>query len=180
MVADNVLENAEPSSTDPRLPPAVDHETEPLVVVIVKLLDAELPKVSEAVMEKVTSVSDPTSGAVPDISPVEVLRLKPLGNEPEVTLYEIVPAVVVVAETVIENASPSSTSPKLPPAVTHDTEPLVTVIVKLLDAELPKVSVAVMEKVTSVFAPTSGDVPVIAPVELSRLNPLGNDPVVTA
>lgn len=180
MVADNVLENAEPSSTDPRLPPAVDHETDPLVTVIKKFLVAEFPNVSDAVSVKLDSVSDPTSLAVPVIAPVEVLRLNPLGNEPEVTLYEIVPSVVVVAETVIENASPSSTSPKLPPAVDHETDPLVVVIVKLLDAELPKVSEAVIEKVTSVSDPTAGAVPDISPVELLRLNPLGNDPVVTA
>ena len=151
-----------------------------LVTVIVKSLVAELPNVSDAVKVKLDSVSEPTAGAVPVIAPVEPLRLNPPGKLPEVTLYEIVPAVVVVADTVLENADPSFAEPRLPPAVTQDTEPLVVVIVKLLDAELPKVSVAVMEKVTSVSEPTAGAVPVIAPVELLRLNPLGNDPVVTA
>ena len=92
-----------------------------------------------------------TLGAVPVIAPVEVFKLKPDGNDPDVIAYVIAPPSGSVAAADKLTASPSTTLPQLPAAFVKAGIPLYeTAFVAV--AVPPLVFVNTISYVPAVFA----------------------------
>jgi len=115
-------------------------------------------------------VEAPRVLGVPVIAPVEVLRVKPAGREPlMLNVYGGVPPPAVSAD---EYATP--TCPVLAGQVKVNCAGAMVMLQLMVTVATPLESVTVAEKLD---VPAVVGVPVMAPVEVLRVKPAGNDPL---
>ena len=133
------------------------------------------PFVSVTVTVKVVVVS--VEVGVPEIVPVEVLKIRPVGNVPVVMLYVRVPVpplpvtgVKLVMAWFCVKAVEATTVAAVTAAFTAR--------LKLAVAVAPFASVTVTVKLVAVSVAVG--IPIMAPVKVLKLNPVGSVPIVIA